>query len=115
MFKESCDNKEQTKINKTMSKLKNIITDSLFEGLNKINIELSADNFFKLSNRLLKDIEKQFSLNVVVASKRDETLELLEEIITKIKKADSEVENGIYDPMLECAKNILNNYVIKRR
>jgi len=60
-------------------------------------------------------IVKKLTSTDVVASKRDETLELLEEIMTKVKKADIEVENGIYDPMLECAKNILNNYVIKRR
>ena len=46
---------------------------------------------------------------------KDETLELLEEIMIKITEATEEVENGIYDPMLECAKYILNNYKIERR
>lgn len=59
--------------------------------------------------------QKQLTLTDVVSSKRDETLELLEEIMTKVKDAYSEVENGIYDPMLECAKHILNNYKIERR
>tara|TARA_R110000765_G_C18424321_1_gene544680 strand:- start:117 stop:407 length:291 start_codon:yes stop_codon:yes gene_type:complete len=58
---------------------------------------------------------QQLILTDVVTSKRDETLELLEEIIIKVKEADNEVENGIYNPMLECAKSILNNYKIERR
>ena len=33
----------------------------------------------------------------------------------KVKEANEEVENGIYDPMLEVAKHILNNYKIERR
>jgi len=61
------------------------------------------------------EVVKKLTIPVVVSSKRDETLELLEEIMTKVKDADSEVENGIYDPMLECAKHILNNYKIERR
>ena len=47
--------------------------------------------------------------------KRDETLELLQEIMIKVKEAIKEAENGIYDPMLECAEQILNNYKIERR
>ena len=58
---------------------------------------------------------KALFLSGVSNCKRDETLELLEEIMTKVKEADEEVENGIYDPMLECAKHILNNYKIERR
>ena len=46
---------------------------------------------------------------------KNETLELFEEIMIKVKEATEEVENGIYDPMLECAKYILNNYKIERR
>ena len=59
------------------------------------------------------EVVKKLTIPVVVSSKRDETLELLEEIMTKVKDADSEVENGICDPMLECAKHILNNYKIR--
>ena len=67
-------------------------------------------------NKGVKDTEaKQLILSGVVTSKRDETLELLEEIIIKVKEADNEVDNGIYDPMLEVAKHILNNYKIERR
>ena len=60
-------------------------------------------------------LEEQLGINVVSNCKRDETLELLEEIMTKVKEAVEEVENTIYDPMLECAKHILNNYKIERR
>lgn len=60
-------------------------------------------------------LEEQCAIHGVVKSKRDKTLELLEEIMIKVKEADNEVENGIYDPMLECAKHIVNNYEIKRR
>lgn len=63
----------------------------------------------------LEDQLKQLRIGGVSNCKRDETLELLEEIMVKVKEADSEVENGIYDPMLECAKDILNNYKIERR
>ena len=63
----------------------------------------------------MKSNEKQCDIHDVSTCKRDETLELLEEIMTKVKEADEEVENGIYDPMLECAKHILNNYKIERR
>jgi hypothetical protein len=63
----------------------------------------------------IKEQVELLGINVVSNCKRDETLELLEEIMTKVKEADSEVENGIYDPMLECAKHILNNYKIERR
>jgi len=59
--------------------------------------------------------KKQCDIHVVSNCNRDETLELLKEIMIKVKEADSEVENGIYDPMLECAKHILNNYKIERR
>ena len=58
---------------------------------------------------------KNLILSGVSNCKRDETLELLEEIMIKVKEANEEVENGIYDPMLECAKHILNNYNIERR
>jgi len=61
------------------------------------------------------DKKKQCDIHVVSNCKRDETLELLEEIMTKLKEANEEVENGIYDPMLEVAKHILNNYKIERR
>tara|TARA_R110002012_G_scaffold314746_1_gene527774 strand:- start:364 stop:672 length:309 start_codon:yes stop_codon:yes gene_type:complete len=75
---------------------------------NYVNIELFAHEYHKRKLKLL-------GIGDVVSSKRDETLELLEEIMTKVKDANSEVENGIYDPMLECAKHILNNYKIERR
>ena len=65
-----------------------------------------------LENKKLIEQSKLFGVG---SSKRDETLELLEELMVKVKEANEEVENGIYDPMLECAKNILNNYEIKRR
>lgn len=68
-----------------------------------------------MENNKILNSKKQLSIHGVVSSKRDETLELLEEIMTKVKDADSDVENGIYDPMLECAKHILNNYKIERR
>jgi|SaaInlStandDraft_1057018.scaffolds.fasta_scaffold37681_3 hypothetical protein len=62
-----------------------------------------------------KSTEQALNIHVVSNCKRDETLELLEEIMTKVKEANEEVENGIYDPMLEVAKHILNNYKIERR
>lgn len=67
------------------------------------------------SQEIINAQKEQLILYGVSNCKRDETLELLEEIMTKVKEADSEVENGIYDPMLECAKHILNNYKIERR
>ena len=63
----------------------------------------------------IKEQAELLGINVFINFKRDETLKLLEEIMTKVKDANSEVENGIYDPMLECAKYILNNYKIERR
>lgn len=92
----------------------------LQEIIEKHGINLKQEIGLALSEQEAKDIIKSavsevFSLHVVVKSKRDKTLELLEEIMTKLKDANSEVENGIYDPMLECAKSILNNYEIKRR
>ena len=87
--------------------LKNYLDSKLEKG--DLHIFDEVVNFIK------KDRKKQLTLTDVVSSKRDETLELLEEIMTKVKDADSEVENGIYDPMLECAKHILNNYKIERR
>ena len=64
-----------------------------------------------MTRETIKEQAELLGINVVSNCKRDETLELLEEIMTKVKEADEEVENGIYDPMLECAKHILNNYV----
>ena len=72
------------------------------------NLELGCIDWEEASKQL-------FDLFVVSNCKRDETLELLEEIMTKVKEANEEVENGIYDPMLEVAKHILNNYKIERR
>ena len=63
----------------------------------------------------IKEQAELLGIHVVSNCKRDETLELLEEIMTKVKEANEEVENGIYDPMLECSKHILNNYKIERR
>jgi len=45
---------------------------------------------------------------------KNQTLELLMEIMTKVKEANDEVENGIYDPIKECVKYIINNYKIER-
>jgi hypothetical protein len=73
------------------------------------------DELWQYTDFLEERQMEKLNLYGVVQSKRDETLELLEEIIIKVKEADSELENGIYDPMLECAKHILNNYEIKRR
>jgi len=67
------------------------------------------------SQEIINAQKEQLILSGVGYCKRDETLELLEEIMIKLKEADSEVENGIYDPMLECAKHIINNYKIERR
>ena len=72
----------------------------------------------KLIKKLQLDkqaMKEQLSLYGVSNCKRDETLELLEEIMSKVKEANEEVYNGIYDPMLEVAKHILNNYKIERR
>ena len=60
-------------------------------------------------------LDQVLRLCTVSNCKRDETLELLEEIMVKVKEANEEVENGIYDPMLECVKHILNNYKIERK
>lgn len=60
-------------------------------------------------------LSKALNIRSVSNCKRDESLELLEEIMTKVNEANEEVENGIYDPMLEVAKHILNNYKIERR
>ena len=68
-----------------------------------------------MTKETIKEQAELFGINVVSNCKRDETLELLEEIMTKVKEANEEVENGIYDPMLEVAKHILNNYKIERR
>ena len=68
---------------------------------------------YKEMNKNVQD--KQCDIHVVSNCKRDETLELLEEIMIKVKEANEEVENGIYNPILECAKHILNNYKIERR
>lgn len=68
-----------------------------------------------IKQETIKEQAELFGINVVSNCKRDETLELLEEIMTKVKEANEEVENGIYDPMLEVAKHILNNYKIERR
>lgn len=74
---------------------------------------------------MLKDVQreheeelrqvKSVDLADVGNLKHDETLELLSEIVDKIKLANEDVENGIYDPMLECAKHIHNKYKIVRR
>jgi len=68
-----------------------------------------------MTKETIKEQAELLGINVVSNCKRDETLELLEEIMIKVKEANEEVENGIYDPMLECAKHILNNYKIERR
>ena len=62
-----------------------------------------------------KTIVENLLIQRVSNCKRDETLDLIEEIMIKVKEANEEGENGIYDPMLECAKKILNNYKIERR
>lgn len=84
-------------------------------GRVKINPENTKlyDYIKHLENKL--EQAEQLTLTDVSNCKRDETLELLEEIMTKVKEANEEVENGIYDPMLEVAKHILNNYKIERR
>lgn len=80
---------------------------------------IKEDAWISLTNEQRESVvntaEQQLQLYLVSNCKRDETLELLEEIMIKVKEADSEVGNGIYDPMLECAKHILNNYKIERR
>ena len=63
----------------------------------------------------IKKKEKILDMDIFGNFENDETLELLEEIIIKVKDADREVENSNYDPMLECGKYILDNYQIKRR
>tara|TARA_R110002051_G_scaffold111604_1_gene184193 strand:- start:10 stop:216 length:207 start_codon:yes stop_codon:yes gene_type:complete len=68
-----------------------------------------------MTKETINEQAELLGINVVSNCKRDETLELLEEIMTKVKEANEEVENGIYDPMLEVAKHILNNYKIERR
>ena len=94
----------------TRENLKNQVNSKI------VNDELSEEEMMHdIMQMVDAHVTQQLILSGVVTSKRDETLELLEEIIIKVKEADNEVENGIYDPMLECAKNILNNYVIKRR
>ena len=67
-----------------------------------------------MTRETIKEQAEQLDITDVVQD-AFETIELLEEIMTKVKEADEEVENGIYDPMLECAKHILNNYKIERR
>ena len=97
------------------------IDDIAKQLANKVNQEHYIKHYLEkvqrgAYNKGVKDTEaKQLILSGVVTSKRDETLELLEEIIIKVKEADNEVDNGIYDPMLEVAKHILNNYKIERR
>jgi hypothetical protein len=83
--------------------------------MDKFNKKAPKFDYYDLLDFADSYYKKQLTLTDVVSSKRDETLELLEEIMVKVKDADSEVENGIYDPMLECAKHILNNYKIERR
>tara|TARA_B110000285_G_C14925093_1_gene514594 strand:+ start:285 stop:488 length:204 start_codon:yes stop_codon:yes gene_type:complete len=67
-----------------------------------------------MTRETIKEQAEQLDITDVVQD-AFETIELLEEIMTKVKEADEEVENGIYDPMLECAKHILKNYKIERR
>lgn len=82
--------------------------------IKELEIELLKEKLRVIENEN-KELKKQYAINVVSKCKRDETLELLEEMMNKVKEANEEVENGIYDPMLEVAKHILNNYKIERR
>lgn len=83
--------------------------------ITKDDIDFKQLNNVGWSTDKINDQDLKFVLSDVSNCKRDETLELLEEIMTKVKEANEEVENGIYDPMLEVAKHILNNYKIERR
>ena len=83
------------------------------DGLDNYDESVKVSYLWDKAKELDKEVKSL--LFGVGSSKRDETLELLEELMVKVKEANEEVENGIYDPMLECAKNILNNYEIKRR
>ena len=101
------------------------MSKALFRLKEKIEIEfLKSKTYTEINdmfNQMKHKIDKaeselnKLTIPVVSNCKRDETLELLEEIMTKVKEANEEVENGIYDPMLEVAKHILNNYKIERR
>ena len=107
--------KKQLETATKLTKMKNILEDL------EILILQNEDDFdrgsgkFILQNFIKEKQAEQLTLTDVSNCKRDETLELLEEIMTKVKEANEEVENGIYDPMLEVAKHILNNYKIERR
>lgn len=48
-----------------MDKLKEVIQESLFDGLNKISVELGADDFFDLSAFVYECIKEKLSLNDV--------------------------------------------------
>lgn len=58
---------------------------------------------------------KNLILSSVSNCKRNETLEHLMVIMKDFKEASEEVENGIYDPINEFAKHILNTYEIIKK
>ena len=93
--------------------MKNEIEQQIFKKMKAKDFGESMCNETKLN--VLRWTMQQLRLHSVSNCKRDETLELLGEIMTKVKEANEEVENGIYDPMLEVAKHILNSYKIERR
>jgi len=62
MFKESCDNTEQTKINKTMKKKIEEIKEAIYNCGDEY--AENREQVIRAVN-LLEELEKQFSLNVV--------------------------------------------------
>ena len=62
-----------------------------------------------------KDYDKLLNLPVVSRSNRKETLKNFQEIEMILKEAKEEVNNGIYDPILEALSIIINKYVIIKK
>ena len=82
----------------------------MFEGNAKV-LALFADGFEDKANEL-NDL---FALHIVSRSKLKETLDNLLDIVELLKDAENEVDNGIYDPIEEFAKIIINRYEISKK
>jgi hypothetical protein len=108
----SLADKLQEEINKIDWKCKNLLV--LIQDYKENNSFQKASEC-QIKYRELKIVSRDLKQSVFSHCKREETAELLKEIMTKVKEANRERENGIYDPMIELAKHILNSYRIERK
>jgi len=108
----SLADKLQEEISKIDWKCKNLLV--LIQDYKENNSFQKASEC-QIKYRELKMVSRDLKQNVVSDCKREETADLLKEIMTKVKEANRSEKWSYYDPMIELAKHLLNNYRIERK